>query len=126
MIAFDTNHLVRHIVQDNPAQCRTVAAMLEREAGHDNPVRIHDLVLMETAWVLESVYGFDRKALGHVLEELLEDSAFGFDDSDRLRLVLKRFRIGKADFSDYLIHSVAESEGLKLETFDKRLRKELG
>lgn len=27
--------------------------------------------------------------------------------------------------SDYLIHSVAESEGLKLETFDKKLRKEL-
>ena len=125
MIAFDTNHLVRHIVQDNPAQCRAAAAILERESGQDNPVRLHDLVLMETAWVLESVYGFDRKALAHVVEELLEDAAFSFDDSERLRRVLKRFKAGKADFSDYLIHSVAESEGLKLETFDKKLRKEL-
>jgi predicted nucleic-acid-binding protein len=125
MIAFDTNHLVRHIVQDDPAQCRAVAAMLEREAGRDNPVRILDLVLMETAWVLESVYELDQKSLAHVMEELLEDSAFSFDDPDRLRLVLKRFKAGKAGFSDYLIHSVANSEGLKLETFDKRLRKEL-
>lgn len=125
MIAFDTNHLVRHIVQDDPTQCRAVVAILEREAGQDNPVRILDLVLMETAWVLESVYSFDRKAVAHVMGELLEDSAFSFDDPDRLRLVLKRFKAGKADFSDYLILSVAESEGLKLETFDKRLRKEL-
>jgi predicted nucleic-acid-binding protein len=125
MIAFDTNYLVRHIVQDDSTQCRAVASMLEREAGQDNPVRILNLVLMETAWVLESVYQFDRKALAHVVEELLEDSAFSFDDPDRLQLVLKRFKAGKADFSDYLIHSVADSEGLKLESFDKRLRKEL-
>lgn len=125
MIAFDTNHLVRHIVQDDPAQCRAVTAILDREAGADRPVRIHDLVLMETSWVLASVYAFDGGALAHVVEELLEDSAFRFDDAIRLRQVLKRFKAGKADFSDYLIHSVAATEGLKLETFDKRLRREL-
>lgn len=125
MIAFDTNHLVRHIVQDDPDQCRLVTSKLDREVGRGNRVRLHDLVLMETAWVLESVFSFDRKALGHIFEELLEDSAFCFDDSERLRLVIKRFNSGKADFSDYLIHSVAESEGLTLETFDKRLQKEL-
>lgn len=125
MISLDTNHLVRHVVQDDPVQCRAVAAILEREGGQDNLVRIHDLVLMETAWVLESVYKFDRKAVAHVMGELLEDSVFSFDDPSRLRRVLQRFKAGKADFSDYLIHSVAESEGRKLETFDKRLRKEL-
>jgi predicted nucleic-acid-binding protein len=125
MIAFDTNYLVQHIVQDDPTQCRAVAATLEREAGQDIPVRILDLVLMETVWVMESAYAFDRKALAHVVEKLLDDSAFSFDDPDRLRLVLQRFKDGKADFSDYLIHSVAESAGLNLATFDKRLRKEL-
>jgi predicted nucleic-acid-binding protein len=38
---------------------------------------------------------------------------------------LQRFKDGKADFSDYLIQSVAESAGLNLATFDKRLRKAL-
>lgn len=126
MIAFDTNHLVRHIVQDDPAQCRAVAAILDRETRQNRAIRIHDLVLLETVWVLGSVYSFDRAAVAHVLGELLEDSVFVFDDSKRLRRVLQNFRNGKADFSDYLIHSVAAAEGLKLETFDKQLRKELG
>ena len=78
---------------------------------------------VKRVWVLESVYGFDREALAHVVVQILEDEAFRFDDSDRLRRVLKRFKAGKADFSDYLIHSVAESEGLILETFDQKLRK---
>lgn len=125
MIAFDTNHLVRHIIDDDPVQCHTVAEILKGEAARERSVRILDLVLMETSWVLESVYEFDRKALAHVFEELLEDSVFSFDDPDRLRSVLERFRVGKADFSDYLIHSVAKSEGLSLQTFDKKLRKEI-
>ena len=125
MIAFDTNHLVRHIMQDDPVQCRAVAILLDREAGEGRPVRIHDLVLLETIWVLESAYSFDRSALAHVVEEILEDSAFSFDDPIRLRQLLKRFKAGKADFSDYLIHSVAAAEGLELATFDKRLRREL-
>jgi len=124
MIAFDTNHLVRHIVQDDPAQCRIVAALLNRETEVDRTVMILDLVLLETSWVLESVYGFDRKALAHVVTELMDDSAFCFESPDKLRRVVQRYRSGKADLGDYLIHAAAESEGLSLETFDKRLRKE--
>lgn len=125
MIAFDTNHLVGHIVQNDPTQCRAVVAILGRETRQSRAIRLHDPVLLETVLVLESVCSFDRAALAHVLEELLEDSVFVFDDSKRLRRVLQNFRNGKADFSDYLIHSVAAAEGLKLEIFDKRLRKEL-
>ncbi len=80
MIAFDTNHLVRHIVQDDPDQCRTVARLIDEEAAENRAVRILDLVLLETSWVLESIYGFDRAAWAEVLGELLDDSAFSFDD----------------------------------------------
>ena len=125
MIAFDTNYLVRHIVQDDKEQSRLVSEILESETQQGRSIRIIDLILMETAWVLETVYGFDRNAWSQVLSELIEDSAFCFDDSARLRRVLKQFSEGKADFSDYLIFSVVDSEGLKLKTFDKTLRKEL-
>lgn len=125
MIAFDTNYLVRHIVQDDKEQSRLVSEILESETQQGRSIRIIDLILMETAWVLETIYGFDRNAWSQVLSELIEDSAFCFDDSARLRRVLKQFSEGKADFSDYLIFSVVDSEGLKLKTFDKTLRKEL-
>lgn len=93
------------------------------EAGQQ--IRLLDLVIMETCWVLQSVMGFDRDGWCHVLEQLLQDSAFCFDDVNRLWKELDRYRIGKADFDDYLILGQAESLGAKLETFDKKLKKEL-
>ena len=125
MIAFDTNYLVRHIVQDDARQCRTVATTLKNEVESDSPILILDMVLMETCWVLENVYEFDRDALGEVLESLLEDSAFCFENSQRLRSVLKQFCNGKADFADYMISSKAHAEGFELKSFDKQLLKEL-
>lgn len=125
MIAFDTNHLVRHIVQDDVEHCRAVALLIQQEAAENRTVRIFDIVLLETSWVLESVYQFDREAWAQVLGELLQDSAFSFDDPGRLRRCLQQFVSGKADFADYLILHTAESETLQLKTFDKTLLKEM-
>ena len=125
MIAFDTNYLVRHIVQDDEEQCGIVASALARETQEERAIRILDLVLLETSWVLQAVYGFDRKAWVQIIEELLEDSAFSFDDPVRLRAIIKMYRKGKADFADYLIAGTARYEALELRTFDKKLLKEI-
>ena len=126
MIAFDTNCLVRHIVQDDEEQCAIVASVLENETKEDRSIRIFDLVLIETSWVLQAVYGLDRNAWAEILDELLDDSAFSFDDPTRLRTVVKMYNNGNADFADYLILGSARSESLELMTFDKKLLKEIG
>ena len=125
MIAFDTNYLVRHIVQDDEEQCAIVASVLEKETQEDRSIRIFDLVLVETSWVLQAVYDLNREAWAEILEELLDDSAFCFDDPTRLRKVIKRYRKGNADFADYLILGTARDEALELKTFDKKLLKEI-
>ena len=124
MIAFDTNHLLRHLLDDDPKQCKRVRYLIESAEEADQQIRLLDLVIMETCWVLQSAMGFDRDGWCHVLEQLLQDSAFCFDDATRLWKALDRYRIGKADFDDYLILGQAESIGAKLETFDKKLKKE--
>ncbi|MEX2606597.1 MAG: hypothetical protein WD708_04565 [Kiritimatiellia bacterium] len=60
-----------------------------------------------------------------ILTQLLRDPAFRFDDSSRLWKTLDRYRNGKADFDDYLIWGHAEAMGVKLETFDRKLKKEM-
>jgi len=125
VIAFDTNYLVRHIVQDDEAQCKIVASTLEEETMGERSIRILDHVLLETAWVLQEVYNFDRAALADVFEELSEDAAFSFDDPTQLRSAINLFRKGRADLADYLILTAARAEGLEPKTFDKQLRKEL-
>lgn len=125
MIAFDTNHLLRHILQDDPKQCAHVASLVRNAASANEQIHLFDLVLMETCWVLQSLMGFDRETWLRVLNELLEDPVFAFDNSARLWKTVERYSDGKADFDDYLILSHSESIGAKLETFDKKLKKEI-
>ena len=54
MRAIDTNVLVRLIVRDEPAQFEKAESFVAQGAW------VSQLVLAETVWVLESVYGFDR------------------------------------------------------------------
>jgi predicted nucleic-acid-binding protein len=126
MLAFDTNHLVRFLVQDDEAQCAVVAAIIEKESRKNAPILLLDFVLLETNWVLESAYRVSRDGWAEIVENLLNDPIFSFEDSDRLRLVLQHFRKGKADFSDYMIWAKAKSEGCELKTFDKKLLRDIG
>ncbi len=125
MIAFDTNHLLRHVLDDDPKQCKRVRSLVESAAETNQQIRLIDLVIMETCWVLQSVMGFDRKGWCDVLEQLMQDPVFCFDDANRLWRTLDRYRIGQADFDDYLILGQVESIGGTLETFDKKLKKEV-
>ena len=125
MIAFDTNHLLRHVLQDDPKQCAQVASFMESAEAADQQIHLLDLVLMEACWVLQSGMGFDREGWSHILDNLLQDPIFSYDDSSRLWKTLERYRNGKADFDDYLILGHAESIGAKLQTFDKKLKKEI-
>ena len=123
MIVFDTNHLLRHVLQDDQKQCAQIAGLMELAETADQKIHLLDLVLMEACWVLQSSMGFDREGWSHILYNLLQDPIFSYDDSSRLWRTLERYRNGKADFDDYLILGHSESIGAKLQTFDKKLKK---
>ena len=123
MIAFDTNHLLRHLLQDDPKQCLKVAQLLVEQHNAGKGVLLLDLVVMETCWVLTKVYGFDQSSWTHVLESLLSDSAFTFQDVAMLRRTLDLYQAGKADFNDTFILASAQAQGAVLDTFDKKLKR---
>jgi len=125
MLAFDTNHLLRFLLQDDPRQCRQVTQWMDEQDRNGVPIHLLDLVLMETHWVLRSAYGFGRQAWSSVLEDLLNDPIFSFDDPSRLWIALEMFKKGKADFDDYLILAQCKTQGLELQTFDKKLQRDL-
>jgi len=124
VIAFDTILLLRHVLDDDAKQCAHVRSLIVSAESTDEQIHLFDLVLMETCWVLQSGMSFNREAWCHVLDHLLQDPVFSFDDSRRLWKALDRYRNGKADFDDYLIWGHSESLGARLETFDKKLKKE--
>jgi len=66
MTAVDTNVLVRLLTGDDPRQVAAVQSLFA--AG---PIWIAKTVLLETSWVLQSLYGFEDAAIRDALTKLL-------------------------------------------------------
>ena len=124
MLALDTNVLVRILI-DDPGSARQCAAA-RRLASAAGKVYVSQVVQIETVWVLESVYGFARAELAGALDGLLSNQSFVLQQADIFRAALGEFRVGPADFSDYVILMQARAERIDLATFDRKLSKLTG
>ncbi len=117
MRAIDTNLLVRLLTRDDPGQTDLAERFVERGAW------VSHLVLMETVWVLDSVYELDAERIAVAIEMLLEHAQLVLQDADVIRAALARFRGHRGvGFSDCMILECARKAGhLPLGTFDRAL-----
>lgn len=127
MIAFDTNVLLRVLVDDDPLQAARAQALVEQCLLDDEACFVSDVVLAETVWVLEEVYGFERREVSTTLRQAAAARPFVFESRGRVLDALDRFDAGKADFSDYLVLRRGAEEGAtSLYSFDRKLLCEKG
>lgn len=119
MRAIDTNVLVRLIVRDHKAQ------QLSAEAFIDAGAWVSHLVLAETIWVLDSVYGLGRDELVDVIEMLLSQELITIEEPQVVLAALEHYRKKRTSgFTDFLILEIARKAGhVPLGTFDKDLSK---
>jgi predicted nucleic-acid-binding protein len=117
MRAVDTNVLVRLLARDDGLQ---VAAAERFVAGG---AWVSHLVLMETAWVLESVYDLAPDRIATAMDMLLGHTHLTIEKEDVIAAALVDFRKRpKLGFSDCLIVAVARKAGHRpLGTFDREL-----
>jgi len=121
MIAIDTNILVRLLIDDPdaPEQCKIARSFV----GQVDSLWISQIVLIETVWVLESAYRFNKQDILMVLEKIVNHPQMDIELSHRLRKALSLYATSAADFSDCLILSAALDQQLELHTFDRKLAK---
>ena len=119
MRAIDTNVLVRLITRDDPKQVAAAEAFVDRGAW------VPHLVLVETMWVLETVYGLGATELATAVEMLLNHQSLTIQDEEVVALALSRFRKRpNLSFSDCLVLEISRKAGnLPLGTFDRQLGK---
>ena len=117
MRAVDTNLLVRLIVRDDAAQVMAAEAFVAPGAW------VPQIALVETLWVLESVYGLKPARMSSAVEMLLNHKDLTLQDADAVEAALAHYRNRPAlGFSDCLVLEVARKAGhLPLGTFDRRL-----
>lgn len=123
MIGLDMNILVRYLTQDDPGQSRKASYEIEKALSAGESFFIADIVLCELVWVLETAYGFDRREIIPVLENILRTKQFQFENKDLLWKSLADYRTKKGDFADHLIGQAGRKAGCSVTlTFDTGLK----
>ena len=85
------------------------------------------MILIETAWVLETVYGFDRSMVADALAGLLDAEQLEFDSPIDVAAAVDDFRHGLAEFADCVIGRINLRAGCShTVTFDRKAAKLTG
>ncbi len=123
MIALDTNALVRLLTEDDPEQAKTVQEIILLAENHEIKIIILSEVLIETVWVLESVYNCTRDEISIYLENTLAVSTFFFPDFTVIQKAVGQYKV-RGDFADLIIIGQSRNhKAEKLISFDKKLQK---
>ncbi len=105
MIGLDTNVLLRLFVEDDPAQCERARRFVDAAAA-DEACLVNPIVLAEFAWTLARRYKRKRPEVARLIEGVLSMDDLEVSYRRAARNALSAYRIGKADFPDYLIAAI--------------------
>ena len=121
MRSVDTNVLVRAFTGDDPVQSPAARGFI-RDSG---PVWVSQVALVETIWVLDSVYCCGKPQLVEALTRIIDNKDLALEDPQVIRAALMLYQsTAKVGFSDCVVLERARSSGhLPLATFDKALGK---
>lgn len=122
MRAVDTNVLVRLLARDDPQQAEAAEAFVAAGAW------VSHVVLVETLWVLESVYEVDARARAKAVELLLNHRELTLQEPEVVERALAVFRKRPSlGFSDCLVVESARKAGHgPVGTFDRDLARVAG
>ena len=119
MRAVDTNVLVRLVTRDDARQVKAAEAFVAKGAW------VSHVVLVESVWVLSSVYDRGASEIATAVEMLLSHAHLTLQDPDVVVAALAHYIARPAaSFSDCLVLEIARKAGhLPVGTFDRNLSK---
>ena len=121
MKALDTNVLVRFLVRDDERQAETIYRIFKQAESDKEVFFVPLLVVLETVWVLESVYKIPRQEILYSINELILMPILKFETQSAILNFVSSARETKMDLSDLLIAHSAKFSGCEcVLTFDKR------
>lgn len=120
MVIFDTNAILRYILQDNQIMVAEVKAQLLNANGFI-PVE----VVTEIVYVLTKVYSVERDVVAKTLTNIANVSNITIAQKNVVLHALQVYASTTLDFVDCLLIGYAKKDGHTIFTFDKKLRKVL-
>lgn len=116
MLAVDTNVLVRLLTGDDPAQSARARAIFDREE-----IFLPNTVLLETEWVLRSLYRLNPARISASFSQLIALPTLVCEDPDAIADAVLWMRQG-FDFAD-ILHIASSRRAGRFATFNAKLLK---
>lgn len=110
MIGIDTNILIRYLVADDPKQAATANHIINHDAN-DGSIRIENLVIAETIWVLSKTFRYNKTDIIDAVRKIIHVRNFVFDDLPTLKESLEYYASHSLDFADTLIGILNRKSG---------------
>jgi len=120
MVIFDTNVILRYILQDNQEMVERVEEQLSSDVCFI-PVE----VIAEIVYVLSKVYSVQRKVIVKVVMDITDTENITVAQTDVVRHALSVYASTVLDFVDCLLIGYAKEKQYTVFTFDKKLQKYL-
>ena len=126
MIGLDTNVLLRYLAQDDPAQSRKAAAVIERRLTKEDPGFVSLVCVLEIVWVLGSLYKRSRGEIADHIEMILAADTLEVQNEQEVYQAVIALRDGSGTFEDALIGALGAWRGCSATlTFDQNAAKRL-
>lgn len=120
MVLFDTNAILRYILQDNTEMAESVKMELDADDCH---VTVE--VVAEMVYVLSKVYKVERSLIAKTIEHLIDMDGALIAEPQVVLHAAFIYASTKLDFIDCLLVGYAKMKGYNVFTFDKALKKQL-
>jgi predicted nucleic-acid-binding protein len=114
MIAVDTNIIVQLLTSDHPQQTDVAQSLFA-----SGPIWIAKTVLIETAWELRKLYGFEEDAICVAFGKLLGLENVHAEDETAVTMALA-LATKEIEFAD-AIHLNSRPTGIPFHSFDQKL-----
>jgi predicted nucleic-acid-binding protein len=114
--AVDTNVFIRLFVNDSPDQHKRANAVFD-----EHTVFVANTVVLETEWVLRSVFGYPRAEIVRLMNAALRIRSIQFQDLELVRQAVLALARGM-DFADAL-HMFSATDCDEMFSFDDRFRR---
>ena len=120
MSIVDANIILRYVLDDHETLSPKATEILEQ----------HTVILpieaaCEVVFVLQKVYGINRKEIQTMLKNLLDENLINMDKAEVFLTALECYSVSSFDFVDTLLWAYHIVEKQEIFTFDEKLNKHI-
>ena len=121
MIGLDTNVVVRYLAQDDPVQSAKATQIFERRLTEQVPGFISLVTMVETVWVLDTVYGLTAREIAQAVERMLQADTLLIQNEQEVFTAVVSLKSGRGSFADALVVAMGAWAGCgSTLTFDRK------